>query len=196
MNNWIGLLVELRAEVIAIISGVSNSRSWVAFDNRSPNSNTRIKIDRVLQRYLRQASQFGLYVVTRHTECNNPNHPSGDFPVSNRYGLEISYKDPRFIWNGDQFDQDQRYCVCPCSPDNEPTKHFVIDDVIFGQNEDLDNARKLYDILYDIRSASLHSGHKIPRSAARENLLKALLKINDAIMPISVDDFIETYIQK
>lgn len=86
--------------------------------------------------------------------------------------------------------QGDRVCVCPCSNENEPTKHWVIDDVVYDKGADQYLCKNLEHILSDINEAVNSSGDKMPRSAIREYLLRAVLRINDQILPESMDKYI------
>ncbi len=78
---------------------------------------------------------------------------------------------------------------------NKPTNHWVIDDFVYDKemvrNFDAD---RLINILSDIVEAIDSAGEKRPRSAIREWLLRAVLNINDELLPISMDDFVTRYV--
>lgn len=142
------------------------------------------------------AKHFGVYVVTRHSSCPNKQHNKNfDYPTSNNFGLDIKYGDPRYKWTMYQLFQGERYCSCACSDMNKPTNHWVIDDFVYDKemvrNFDAD---KLINILSDIVEAIDSAGEKRPRSAIREWLLRAVLNINDELLPISMDDFVTRYV--
>jgi hypothetical protein len=92
--------------------------------------------------------------------------------------------------------QGDRICICPCSAENRPTKHWVIDDIIYdrGANQDLCNS--LEDIFLDINEAVNSSGDKMPRSAIREYLLRAALRINDQLLPEPMNKYIHDRLEK
>lgn len=184
----------LRLEILEIISGVENADQSLSWDNTTPNYITKKRLKQIYSEYLSAASIFGLYIVTRHTECQNPIH--GEYPTSNGYGLAISYRSNEYIWNGGQIYQGSRLCVCPCSSENKPTKHTVIDDVVYNKNADLNLCKCLEDILSDINEAANSSGDKRPRSAIREYLLRAVIRINDQLMPVPMDKYIQGELNK
>lgn len=179
----------LRSSLIEIISGVENSNGSIFWDNTQPNWKTKNKIDKVLKENLMRARDFGLLVVTRHLDCENKHH-SG-YPISNDYGIKIEYKDTSYVWNGGQLYQGKRFCICPCSNKNKQTEHWVIDDVIYASDADIDFCSSLESIISDISQAQNCAKDKIPRSAIREYLLRALLKINDQLLPAPMDNYIE-----
>ncbi|MCL4678070.1 MAG: hypothetical protein KJ017_05675 [Alphaproteobacteria bacterium] len=186
--------ITLRNELLSHITGIKNSGFSLFWDNTTPNYVTRGKLERVYEEYLRQAACFGLFLVTRHSNCPHASHTQNkdhDYIISNDYGLNIFYNDPDYIWSGDQMYQGKRTCHCPCSPDQNPIEHWVIEDVIYSKNIDTTNAKKIYPILSDIYAAIEQSGDKQPRSGIRENLLRAVLQLNDLILPVPVEDHIK-----
>lgn len=187
--------IALRAELLSLITGIKNSGFSLFWDNTTPNYVTRKKLENVYNQYLQQASLFGLFLVTRHCDCHRDTHYKNkdhDYIISNNYGLDISYKDPNYVWNGDQMYQGEKFCPCPCSPKSESINHCIIEDVIYPKNIDSNNARKIYSILSDIHAAIEQSGDKQPRSGIREYLLRAVLQLNDLILPLPIDEHIKT----
>jgi hypothetical protein len=51
----------------------------------------------------------------------------------------------------------------------------------------------LVEIFMDIADAVDNSGDKKPRSGIRELLLRAILRINDQLLPIPMDEFVSRY---
>lgn len=92
--------------------------------------------------------------------------------------------------------QGNRYCACPCSSTKELTDHWVIDDVVYKQGSDLDQCEKLEYILRDIYKSTECAGDNKPRSAIRENLLRAVLRINDELLPEPMDSYIKKKLDK
>lgn len=183
----------LRSEILEVITGVENSGWSLFWDDTTPNYVTKRKLEKLYKKYLGIARSFGLYVVTRHCDCPNPKH--SDYPVSNNYGLEISYRDENFVWNGGQMYQGPRNCICPCSPKNKESQHHVIDDVIYEMSANQELCKELEGILIDVVEAIDCAGDKKPRSAIRENLLCAVLRINDQLLPEKMDVYIENQLK-
>lgn len=130
---------ELRADILEIITGVENSGWSLFWDETTPNYITRGSLKKLYNKYLKGVKEFGLYVVTRHSDCPNPKHHDyhDGYPVQNDYGLTITYRDERYVCSGAQMYQGARKCVCPCSPKNKISQHHVIDDVIYEKTADL-----------------------------------------------------------
>jgi hypothetical protein len=178
----------LREEILKQISGVENSKGYYSWDDTTPNWLTKSRLESLLEKNILLAKELGVYIVTRYTQCSNPKHEW--YPTTNRYGMTIPYQDERFIWDGRQLYQNERLSTCPCSPKNKPHKNWVIDDIIYDKSVEIENCKTIALILEDISDAIKNSGDKKPRSGIREYLLRAILRINDAILPKSVDDYI------
>lgn len=187
-------LVGLRKNVLTAITGIENAEFGINWDNTTPNSTTRRRLQEILHKALMASSAFGVYVVTRHSDCEKHGHKY-DYAMSNPYGLDISYGDERYLWKGDQLFQGTRWEICPCSKHNSLTDHHVIEDMIYDPKSDLTFCRILYGILSDISSAIEEAGDKRPRSAIREYLLRAVIRLNDAILPATVDKYISQELQ-
>lgn len=183
--------VALRSEILVIVTGVENSAQSLFWDNTTPNSVTKKRLEKLFTKYLAAAKEFGLLVVMRHCNCPNPSH--GEYPTSNSYGLDIPYRSSGYVWNGGQFYQGKRMCVCPCKKDNRPTEHHVIEDIIYGQRADADICKRLELILCDIFESIDCAGEKKPRSAIREYLLRAVLRISDELLPEPVDVYVQNH---
>ncbi len=189
--------ISLRQELIVLVTGIHDAGFSLYWDNTTPNYVTKRKLQQVYDRYLKQAADFGLYLVTRHADCSYKNHNAktdgeSDYVMSDEYGLNVSYKDPQYIWDGDQMYQGTMTCTCPCSPNKEAKAHHIIQDIIYSKDTDLTKARNIYSILSDIYYAIEQSGDKQSRSGIREYLLRAILQLNDMILPIPVEDHIRT----
>lgn len=187
-------LVCLRRALLTSVSGIENADSYLWLDNSTPNSTTRLQLRRILENAVSEASIFCVYVVTRHTGCERWSHnrasDANGYVWSDPFGLNVEWNDPRFIWEGGQMFQGKRYEPCPCSKKIEPLEHHVIDDVIYNPDADLSLCRAIYGVLSDIQLAISEAGDKKPRSGIREYLLRAILQLNDAIMPVTVEGHI------
>lgn len=184
----------LRNEVLGIVSGTENTVPGLLWDNTTPNHITKNRLEKLFFKYLSAAKAHGILVVVRHSGCPNPSH--GEYPTSNSYGLHIPYRSDEYLWNGGQFYQGSRLCVCPCSTHNEPTEHFVIEDVIYDTRANIDICNRLELILSDIFESINNAGDKKPRSAIREHLLRAVLRINDELLPEPMSIYIERHSAK
>ena len=184
----------LRAEILEVVTGVENSGGYFSWDNTTPNRATKNKLEKLYAKYLKSAANFGLYIFTRHCNCPNSRHPES--PTSDLYELDISYGYEKYNWNGGQMYQGSRQCVCPFSSKNKSSEHWVIDDVVYKKGSDVGQCERLEDILGDIYKSIKRAGDKKPRSAIRENLLRAILRINDELLPEPMDSYIKNKLGK
>lgn len=182
--------VSLRKDILRTITGVENSGYSLFWDDSTPNWITKNKLESLLDKYLLRAQSFGIYIVTRHCDCPNFRH-GDDYYITNTFGLDIKYRDECFTWNGGQLFQGSRKCTCPCSKRNKETEHHVIDDIIYKNDANFDVCKNLEDIILDINSAIECSSDRKPRSAIREHLLRAVININDQLLPEPMDKYIE-----
>ncbi|MDH4555749.1 hypothetical protein E8F11_11295 [Pseudomonas sp. BN417] len=182
--------VGLREEILKQISGIDNSNAnwgW-SWDDSTPNCVVKERLELLLGKYVPLAKEFGVYIVTRYPMCKNPKHWL--YPTTNRYGIPIPYKDARFVWSGRELFHGWRLSICPCSSTNEPRENMVIDEFICDKAASIGEFNKIALIFEDISAAIMNSKDKKSRSGIREYLLRAVLRINDAILPQSVDEYI------
>lgn len=188
--------VALRQDILSAISGISDANGYLRWDNTTPNSTTRYRLECILTRAIRDAANLGVYVVTRHSDCGRRSHDGASdengYVWTDPYGLNVKWLDGRFLWDGDQLFQWQRYGICPCSKTHDPQNHHVIDDIIYSHTCDPKDGHTIAVILSDIHSAIEEAGDKKPRSGIREYLLRAVLRLNDAILPVTVEEYINS----
>ena len=127
-------MVALRQDILSAMNGISNANSYLWWDNTTPNSTTRNRLQKILQHAIRDVSVFGIYVVTRHSDCGRRSHDKASdahgYVWTDPYGLNVEWLDSRFVWKGDQLFQGTRHELCPCSKAGEPPNHNGIDDFI------------------------------------------------------------------
>ena len=186
----------LRKDLVSIVAGVRNSNSddvvW-RWDNTTPNSETRKKLKKLFTGYLNLAEPFGLRVVTRHHGCQNPIHYESESGI---FIHGMTWRDPDYIWDGNFIYQGERVCKCPCSAENEPTSHDVVDEIIYRKSADLPACETITTILLWVSSAIDNAEDRKPRSGIREYLLCAIIRLNEAILPITVDEYLEQQLGK
>ena len=184
-------LVDLRREILSAISGIENADGHLWWDDSTPNYVTRSKLRKVLDKAIQDASQFGIYVVTRHTDCGRRSHgrmsDDNGYVWADRYDLNVEWRDSRFVWNGDQLYQGKRLEPCPCSKNGEMIDHHLIEDFIRLPESDPSICLAIQRALSDMQTAMEGAGDKKPRSGIREYLLRAVLLLNDAITPVPVE---------
>lgn len=178
----------LRKELIEQIGGIKDASYTLWWDDTAPNYSTRRSLSEIFERHVALAADHGLLIVTRHSDCSNK--PHSRYPTSNRYDLSIPYRSKEYVWEGDQLYQGSRFCTCPCSPRNAASEHHVIDDFVYKKGSDLIFCRQIASVLSDLRNAIENAGDNKPRSGIREYLLRALLTLNDAILPEPMERYI------
>lgn len=180
---------------MSAMNGISNADSYLGWDTTTPNSTNHYRLKQILKSAIMKASNFGIYVVTRHNDCGRRGHSKKTdtygYICTDTYDMNITYRDPRFVWGGDQLFQGARYELCPCAKTDEHVDHHIIEDIIHSPDTDASLYRSIANVLRDIQSAIEAAGDKQPRSGIREYLLRALLVLNDAIMPTSVEEHIK-----
>lgn len=174
-------LLDLREELSTIVLRVEDSSSWadVFFQPTDSNLYTKYRLQSLYDKYLSLAQSFGIVKVTRHVSCPNPSHI--EYITSNEYGLDIPNQDPKYSWHMRQ-QQDTRVCKCPCSDKNQPTRHKVIDELIYPIDKEL-NCERVLSVIDEIRKAVEASGSGRPRAGVREHLLLAMMKIDNCLIP-------------
>ena len=184
----IDLLIEMRSDLLSIIRGVENANVFFTWDTTAPNSTTRLRLNRFLEKYLLAAENFGVYYVTRHTSCPRSEHKD-EIIEKGRHGVQ-KFRDEMFKWPGYQLYQGDRVSICPCKPGSKPSKHHVIDELIVRKHGATKRHDRLIDALSDIQDAANNAGDNRPRSAIREYLLRAVISLNEGILPQGVDEYI------
>lgn len=190
----INLLFELRREILEVVGAVEDASGGMGWDTTRTNSSTRIALKRLLENHLQLGEKFGIYVVTRHCSCHNQTH-KGHVVSKGRHGIK-NINDQTFIWTGDQLFQGDRYSICPCSSSAKPTKHWVIDEIVVRKHGATKRHRIFVNAIGDVQQAIDNAGDNMPRSAIREYLLRAVLQLNDGILPQTVEECIASRIQQ
>lgn len=181
-------LVDLRQRLVAEISGVEDARGFLTWDDTRPNSTTRWRLRSLYSHALNGAASFGLHVAERHGYCRSKTH-TDDYVMGDIDGVTLTYRDSRFNWSY-PLNQGEYLYPCPCSASGKEKLHTVIYDVLFEVSADQDFCRVLERIVSDLYEALQRSGEKKPRSGIREYLLRALLTVNDHILPQTVEEYV------
>lgn len=187
--SYLEFCISFRKEIIEIISGVKNSSSSLWWDDTQPNYFTKTKISSLVDLYIKKAGAFGVYVITRHHECSNKTR-TYHCVYENPYNFSIDLNDSKYTMPGDVLFYGNRFCRCPCTNTNKPAMHLVSEVVFLDKNEDTERCSRLAKIINDVCKARNNSESKMPRSGIREYLLRAIINLNDEILPQSVDEYI------
>jgi len=181
-------LVALRKELLGVITGIEDAKQPYYWDNTTPNSTTRSRLKATFSDSARKVASFGVYVVTLHGECGRRGHRG--YLRGDLYGLGVNYRDECHVEFERWLEGEVRLERCPCSVKNEPRLHWVAGDIIYNRKHDLVLCRKIGTILSDLGAAIGMAADNRPRAAIREYLLRAIIQLNDAIMPTTVDQYI------
>jgi len=106
-------------------------------------------------------------------------------------GATIDYRDPRYIWHV-AIAQVEEFSVCPCSGAREPVKHHVIHDVLWASSADKAVCATLLRSFQALYSALECARDNHPRAAIREQLLLAVLVLNDALLPMPMEQYVNS----
>ena len=158
------------------------------WDNTPANSATKRELSAQFAKDVIDAEAQGVLVVTRHVDCPNKNHIEYCVSIS-KFGKK--YPSQKYVWSNWQLYQGERLCKCPCSESNKVSQHTVIDDFFFSVDCDKRVSQAIASYLIDLGRAIDYCEGKRPRSGIREVLLRALIQVNDAILPESVEDYIQ-----
>lgn len=196
--------VNLRRDLLTIISGVKDAKQGWGWDNTTPNYTTQRKLQRLFNHSCLQIAAFGFYVIKRHAGCDNPNHNKlgfsqytdcDDYIIEMPDGSLGQYKDPKYIYGG-QFDNLDAESRCPCSKKMQAPPHYYMLEAIYDSDKDQETFDRMFDILDDVYWAIRQSKDGRPRSGIREYLLRAVLKINDELLPAPMHEYIERQISQ
>jgi hypothetical protein len=190
----IDLLIELRRNTLSVICGVENANGTFSWDTTTPNSTTRAQLRDLLQQTLSAAETFGIYRVVQHLSCGLVAH-DGNVIEQGPHGVR-EFNDGAFKWSGCLLYQGDRTSSCPCTAGIKPTKHSVIDELVVRRQGATAQHERLVEALCDFQQAIDKAGNKKARSAIREHLLRAVINLNDGILPKSVDDYIASRIEQ
>lgn len=189
-RNVFELYVSLRSEILTVISGSPNATQGWGWDNTTPNHAIKRQLELLFSAFTSEMSRYGAHLVYRHYDCGRRSHESpeeGGFFVVDGVGNRLQYQDDEFSWHLSIW-QGTRNCECPCS-NKEAIKHHVLEDVIIEKKAV--GCAPIPSILVRLISALECAGDKSPRSGIREQLLAAILEINDAIRPVTIEEYIE-----
>lgn len=194
MSPEVMFFIDFRRRLIDIIGGVDDSDDSLFWDTTTPNSKTRRTLKCFKQEASEQARGFGYLILRRHSDCGRKSHAKmsddWDYVIEPINGQRIKFRQKGFKWH-ETLDQKDERCPCPCSKLKERTKHYVLEDSVFEPGADVELCRKLHRLFAHLCQAIEQSEDGRPRSAIRENLLTALLDVNEFILQKPMQVIIE-----
>ena len=183
----------LRSEIIKTIKGVENSKSYLYWDNTIPNYVTKSSLQKMYSKYLAEFSNYGFFIINRHCDCDNKKHyevNKDGYVMEKINENHLEYHDKNYIWRS-PIDQFKTISACPCSENNKKTEHYIVQDIIFDPRFEIKRCEQIETIVTDIYAAIKSSEDNKPRSSIREYLLRAVINLNDYILPKPVQEYIE-----
>lgn len=194
----INLYAELRNRIFSVLAAIDDVSGQLPWTDVTPNSSTASNLQGLRAFLLERGEQYGFYVLGRHKYCGSSRHKAAadenDYVMDEVKGCRVKFKEERFVWF---IAHDQGYVweTCPCSRSGTIKKHYVLKDIVYDRGSDQEICRILHIVYCRLDAAISCAGYRKPRSGIREQLLWALLALNDAILPMSVDDYIENALQ-
>ena len=187
------MFISLRKDILSNIGEIRNSWGYF-YDVTTPNSSIRRDLQNLFEKYLSEFKQYGFHIVHKHYDCGSPHH---DNEENEEHGFRYNDEDSEILrlegvsyQHIDQFDQKKEQCICPCSAQNSITNHTVIKEIYIENDANRKTCEAIQKILGNLNYAISKTGDKQPRSAIRENLLLAILNINDFLLPKPIDEYI------
>lgn len=178
----------LRRALIALRTKIEDAKDGTPAYMLS-NEEIRDRLQELHTHFLTQAATFGVHFVKRHLPCGDPRHE--DYVMDRVGGQQIAYGDPRFEWYHKAYGSGSLVCVCPCGASDQPVRHDVIIDVLRDPTTDPQVCNDLEYIAGRLEDALERAKPGKPRAAVREELLLAELAINDMLLPLPMERYIE-----
>lgn len=187
----VDVLITMRQSVLQILDETKDTQgSHFGWDRTRSNASTKLRVQTLLQQSIDAARPFAIHLVTRHSFCGLTSHPPNDYMMQGTHVDLVKFQDDRFEWTGAQLFQGSRASMCPCSPTARTTAHHQIDDLIIEKGRSTRRHHLLIDALEWIAVARKSASDRATRSSIREPLLRAVISLNDGILPQSVEDYI------
>ena len=183
------LRIKLRQELIQIIGGIEDAKSWELYDATKSNSEIRHELKALFREYAKHAENYGIHLLEWHEPCARKSHTQRLlFKGRKRINPETTkYKSTDYYIFSKDINR-----ICPCAPENGVDKSYVVAQ-LYARGELTPIGRSLAQVLFYMGEAIDRAEDKKPRSGIRENLLLAVLKLNDEIMPQAVDEYIARF---
>ena len=196
-DGYFQYLAELREELMALHASIDDACEDITIDTSKPNWQISKDLQTIIDTYLVKASNFGLYIIEKHQNYKffsrielTPEmlKIESSCHLYDMYDLNIKAKDERFIW------VDRMYSFTSsdgnCNNCKYPLKHDVIKEYLFLKGSDQRVCKSLQGIWNCIGNAKSKSIDRSTRSGIREQLLLAILEINNELLPFDLKEYI------
>lgn len=179
MNN-ISVLIEFRDYLIRAISSIKDSDPDTPFNDASPNSVTKNRLEELRNRFVEKSENMGIYLLVCHCDCGNEQHSDVlENTVEGRGLPDLSlYKS----WGNTVF-CGKSFCVCPCGENNTYTSHEVVTRYYIKNDDSFELREKLLDVFSDLEGAISISNEGVCRAYIREQLYVTLFALTELIFP-------------
>lgn len=187
-----GLCVDLRRELLLVLDRVEPADPVHYRDNTLSNAGIGRLIQGVLHRFRDRNKEIGLIILRRHISCPIPEHDH-EYIMDPVEDLRVEFEDDRFVWRFGVGTNMNENCRCPCTADAPTTAHSIMYDALINKEFEVGAADMLFPVYSDILYAFRDTLAKTPRTAVQVSLLEAVLKLNDLILPVPVQAFIDSW---
>lgn len=209
IDGELALAARTRAQILKSLGAVrDSSQSFMSWSNPSANSLTASRLRVILDQLEAGLLSLGALRVTIHGPCGCEHHEEAALANYSghagywRFALEDGradfdlVEDKAIVVNGRDMVtsmgdalslQQSSKMPCPCQPEVKANDHAVSKYFIWPVNAD-SRLGDLAIVSLTIRGAIQNSGLHRPRSAAREELLKAIMMLDCLILDQSVEE--------
>ena len=163
------------------------------------NKDTQRSLILLLDKYVREAKKFNVYLVTAYME--EPAYRKNLDGIVIKDGEPVVQGDPDYTWGAELYfgtlGSRRPYLFEDNLSVNDLLRYkfsekqknsLVRESLIF--KKDSQTSEMINAILDDIAKAVSRAYEKQPRSGIREYLLRALIRVNDNILPFTVEEYI------
>lgn len=192
---------QLRKDLLSEIGWTRDSDSdW---SQGRCNKDTQKSVLLLLDKYLRHSRSFGVYLVTEHFE--DPKYRSNSDGIVIDDGKPVVRGDRAYTW-GEQLyigtlGQRRPYLYDEHFRSEDAIGSFIVREMRRKEKNEMVTESLVFkpdipvsgavnQILGDIAKAAARAGDRQPRSGIREYLLRAVIRINEVILPITVDQYL------
>jgi hypothetical protein len=204
--------IQLRQNIIDMVAGVKDAPNLFWGDDTSPNYMTESALKDLIGTLDKTLKSFGGIKVFEHAPCGADqhfDHANGSLWAPKSMGhwrmvLGDGGSESSVVKNGhlfinniamdnsepsDSSDALGKITPCPCGT-KRPKDHMVICYHVWPKT-DYTRLGMFYDCFDILNDARVCAGPKKRRSAVREQLLKCIILLNDNIVPLSAQQYIE-----
>ena len=192
-NTQLKMLLDLYSKLHFLTLRIHNAAG--APDPTESNSTYRLYVLDLLTWFAKEAERMGVVYLKRHTSCGHPLHHEDMYVIENNFGLSIDYElsigeGHQYQWVDMNLGQKKVWSDCACGGKNGYQSHTVIPGIVRKTGADIEAVNKLAAILIDLHNGVELASLSRPRSAIRERLLRALLKVIDLLLPTSMEYYV------